>query len=491
MENINGADENPLDMMSVKQEITPGMEQPASSSSWSAEMTHENRLATLTDSEIRLSALQTSLKDKNSQLSHTWFELNQMLSEYQAELFTAQTKLINSKSEYEEISDIDQLKMKLVEKETENSELRNTISNLENQHSISQMDLSVKESLLKKYQQDLLEKEARILSLLNTNKKLENRIAVLEGKPAMTSRKPGGSSVHHKRRSVGPGTLQSKRRQTMPGASIPMNQSHQSAAGDISSCANTSVTDQQNSMYCEVADDQEIQDINQSLSQSDTNVNDSLYLDNLPDTDATQSESLPGSSSDYYGQQQQQYDMSGHTVPDTSAINALMAQEGAVQGIVDAQGVVKDGGKTKGSVCPHCSRISSNEYNLKKHIEVVHLRILKYTCDVCQAKFGQKSQLETHMNRHLGVKPYQCSICNSKFDCRNAFNLHSRYCAAKRDRKANKEQSKTSEGNQEEDNDQAAQGKFAEDPPSQMTDISMPIFPTFDLTEQPHLDLTS
>lgn len=46
--------------------------------------------------------------------------------------------------------------------------------------------------------------------------------------------------------------------------------------------------------------------------------------------------------------------------------------------------------------CPHCSKMLSNVYKLKKHIEVVHLKILKFKCDRCDLRFGQRIQVRLH-----------------------------------------------------------------------------------------------
>ena len=134
------------------------------------------------DSSIRLDAMKTTLHDKGSQLSSVWNELYNLLGEYQAELFSKEGELLVSKSKYEGISDIEQLKADLIQKDAELKEVKERLSSIESRSETVQLDLSVKNSLLKKYQQDLLEKEASLLALQSTNKKLESRIQVLETK---------------------------------------------------------------------------------------------------------------------------------------------------------------------------------------------------------------------------------------------------------------------------------------------------------------------
>ena len=173
----------PFESGSIKVEVNQDADEDSCHYS---QPTNSNSL--VPQSHIHLAALKTSLQDKGSLLSQTWGELNDLLGHYQAELFNKESEILASKMKYEGITDLEQLKNDLIEKENENSALKERLNSIESSNQMIQMDLSVKESLLKKYQQDLLDKEASLLTLQSANKKLESRIYVLEAK---LSTRPG------------------------------------------------------------------------------------------------------------------------------------------------------------------------------------------------------------------------------------------------------------------------------------------------------------
>jgi uncharacterized C2H2 Zn-finger protein len=66
--------------------------------------------------------------------------------------------------------------------------------------------------------------------------------------------------------------------------------------------------------------------------------------------------------------------------------------------------------------CDHCEYTCSTQGNMKKHIDVVHLKLTPYACPHCDMTFGHNSNLQKHINTvHLKLKPYSCPTCDMTF----------------------------------------------------------------------------
>jgi len=54
-------------------------------------------------------------------------------------------------------------------------------------------------------------------------------------------------------------------------------------------------------------------------------------------------------------------------------------------------------------VCPYaeCRKLFSTRYNLSKHVNVHHKKILNFTCQRCGRAFGYKHTLRNHVALHL------------------------------------------------------------------------------------------
>ena len=78
--------------------------------------------------------------------------------------------------------------------------------------------------------------------------------------------------------------------------------------------------------------------------------------------------------------------------------------------------------------CMHCDHFSSRKRDLAGHVKRVHLNIKpskKIVCKQCGAPFESNQCLEHHMNSvHLNFRPYKCNLCEKAFFIKNALNKH-------------------------------------------------------------------
>ena len=61
--------------------------------------------------------------------------------------------------------------------------------------------------------------------------------------------------------------------------------------------------------------------------------------------------------------------------------------------------------------CEICNARFGQKGTLKNHVATVHEEMKKIKCDICNAKFGQKGSLNRHLATvHEGKKQFNCSI---------------------------------------------------------------------------------
>lgn len=70
-----------------------------------------------------------------------------------------------------------------------------------------------------------------------------------------------------------------------------------------------------------------------------------------------------------------------------------------------------------------CSKSYCSSFNLKRHIELIHLGVKKFKCSFCSRLLSSKQNLLDHLNIHTGSKPYICEIPS----CSQAFRQLSQY----------------------------------------------------------------
>ena len=55
--------------------------------------------------------------------------------------------------------------------------------------------------------------------------------------------------------------------------------------------------------------------------------------------------------------------------------------------------------KIKDKKCTSCENVYDNITSLNIHIKAVHLKMLPYKCQFCDAAFGYKSSLKDHVSK--------------------------------------------------------------------------------------------
>mmetsp|Transcript_16731 Transcript_16731/g.16639 ORF Transcript_16731/g.16639 Transcript_16731/m.16639 type:complete len:174 (+) Transcript_16731:14-535(+) len=77
-------------------------------------------------------------------------------------------------------------------------------------------------------------------------------------------------------------------------------------------------------------------------------------------------------------------------------------------------------------IYPNCSNHYNTKFNLKQHIENVHLKLKKYQCKYCQKLLISKQNLKEHLNIHTESTPFKCKICEKSFRQASQLSLHKR-----------------------------------------------------------------
>ena len=73
--------------------------------------------------------------------------------------------------------------------------------------------------------------------------------------------------------------------------------------------------------------------------------------------------------------------------------------------------------------CPHCDKLFRTADYVQTHVKIVHLRIMKYTCEFCAKQFAKHSNFASHIRFHIGTK-YDCSVCSKQYSSVQALAEH-------------------------------------------------------------------
>lgn len=74
--------------------------------------------------------------------------------------------------------------------------------------------------------------------------------------------------------------------------------------------------------------------------------------------------------------------------------------------------------------CDLCPKVFTLKGKLDVHKKQVHFQIKNHTCEECDLKFYQKSDLKDHMLTHTGERKYQCDICKKCFSQKKYVRFH-------------------------------------------------------------------
>jgi len=75
--------------------------------------------------------------------------------------------------------------------------------------------------------------------------------------------------------------------------------------------------------------------------------------------------------------------------------------------------------------CEHCDKTFGEKCNLNKHVNTIHLKLKPFKCDLCDYTCGHKSHLKTHINTvHLKQRNFKCDHCNESFGRKGHLKLH-------------------------------------------------------------------
>lgn len=75
---------------------------------------------------------------------------------------------------------------------------------------------------------------------------------------------------------------------------------------------------------------------------------------------------------------------------------------------------------------PGCDKAYNTKFNLKRHLDSIHLKKKRHQCSICYRWFASKQNLSEHNNLHTGAKPFSCSICGKLFRQLSQLSLHKR-----------------------------------------------------------------
>lgn len=73
-----------------------------------------------------------------------------------------------------------------------------------------------------------------------------------------------------------------------------------------------------------------------------------------------------------------------------------------------------------------CGSSYIKKCNLRRHVDVKHLKLLKFECDHCFKKFTTKQILIEHKDIHTGVKSFECGECSMRFRLSSQLSTHKR-----------------------------------------------------------------
>ncbi|OMJ83228.1 hypothetical protein SteCoe_15880 [Stentor coeruleus] len=78
-----------------------------------------------------------------------------------------------------------------------------------------------------------------------------------------------------------------------------------------------------------------------------------------------------------------------------------------------------------------CGSEYATKFNLKRHVESVHMKLKKFKCQICGVLFSSKQSIKEHFHIHMGFMPFKCVACDKSFRQASQLSLHKRIHAIK------------------------------------------------------------
>jgi len=74
--------------------------------------------------------------------------------------------------------------------------------------------------------------------------------------------------------------------------------------------------------------------------------------------------------------------------------------------------------------CPNCYVALNSSWELKRHIDSVHLKVRNHICEHCSRSFFQMSDLEKHQELHFRNLLFKCNLCDKKYRWEKQLKAH-------------------------------------------------------------------
>lgn len=74
--------------------------------------------------------------------------------------------------------------------------------------------------------------------------------------------------------------------------------------------------------------------------------------------------------------------------------------------------------------CKLCDHIAETKQQVLQHININHLHLSTFLCDICGKIFTNETGLKVHIMIHRDTKPYLCQICSKAFKIQSSLRAH-------------------------------------------------------------------
>lgn len=75
-------------------------------------------------------------------------------------------------------------------------------------------------------------------------------------------------------------------------------------------------------------------------------------------------------------------------------------------------------------MCDVCGKYYKDSLSCKRHYDRIHLKIKRFTCDVCGFAVFKKFELVGHIASHFKIRSHFCEECGASFIARRALRQH-------------------------------------------------------------------